>query len=39
LLGIVAALGLGGRLQNLPRIVTDLYSADTNETSSGQTLH
>jgi len=39
LLGIVAALGLGGRLQNLPRIVTDLSSADTSETSSGQTLH
>jgi hypothetical protein len=39
LFGILAALRLGGNLQDLPRIVTDLSSADPAETSSGQTLH
>ncbi|HWZ88080.1 MAG TPA: hypothetical protein VNW92_04500 [Polyangiaceae bacterium] len=39
LLGVVAALRLGGDLQNLPRIVTDLSSPNPAETSSGQTLH
>jgi hypothetical protein len=39
LLGIVAALRLGGNLQDLPRIVTDLSSVNPGETSSGQTLH
>ena len=39
LLGIVVALRLGGKLANLPRIVTDISSVDPNETSSGETLH
>ena len=39
LLGIGAALRLGGDLEHLPRIVTDLSSVDPTETSSGQTLH
>jgi hypothetical protein len=39
LLGIAAALGLGGSLEDLPRLVTDLSSADPTETSTGQTLH
>lgn len=37
--GIVAALRLGGNLQNLPRVVSDLPSADPGETSAGETLH
>jgi hypothetical protein len=39
LLGIAAALRLGGNLQDLPRIVTDLSSGDPTETSSGQIIH
>jgi len=39
LLGIVAALKLGGGLRDMPRIVTELSSVDPSETSSGQTLH
>jgi hypothetical protein len=39
LIGIAAALRLGGGLQDLPRIVTDLSSVDPTETSTGQTLH
>jgi hypothetical protein len=39
LCGVAAALRLGGDLQNLPRIVTDLSSPNPAETSSGQTLH
>jgi len=39
LLGIVVALRLGGKLADLPRIVTDVSSVDPNETSSGETLH
>ena len=39
LVGIVTALRLGGDLQNLPRIVTDISSPDQAETSSGETLH
>lgn len=38
-LGIALALRLGGDLRKLPRIVTDLSSADPAETSSGETLH
>lgn len=39
LAGIAAALRFGGGLHDLPRIVTDLTSADPGETSTGQTLH
>ena len=39
LLGIVVALRLGGKLADLPRIVTDISSVDPTETSSGETLH
>jgi hypothetical protein len=39
LLGIVTALRLGGKLANLPRIVTDISSVDPTETSTGETLH
>jgi hypothetical protein len=39
LAGVAAALRLGGNLSDLPRIVTDLASADPAESSSGQTLH
>jgi hypothetical protein len=39
LAGIAAGLRLGGNLEELPRIVTDLSSVDPRETSSGQTLH
>jgi hypothetical protein len=39
LAGIVAALRLGGKLTDLPRIVTDISSPDTTETSTGETLH
>ena len=38
-LGIVAAARLGGDLQHLPRIVTDISSPDARETSTGETLH
>lgn len=37
--GIVAALRLGGTLQDLPQIVTDISSPDPGHTSTGQTLH
>jgi len=37
--GIVAALRLGGKLQDLPRIVTDIASPDPGHTSTGETLH
>lgn len=37
--GIVTALRLGGNLEHLPLIVSDLSSADPSETSSGETLH
>ena len=37
--GIATALRLGGDLQDLPRIVTDISSPDPAETSSGETLH
>ncbi len=37
--GVAAALRLGGTLQDLPRIVTDIASADPAQTSSGETLH
>ena len=37
--GIAAALRLGGSLQDLPRIVTDISSPDPGQTSSGETLH
>jgi hypothetical protein len=39
LVGVAAAVRLGGDLRDLPRIVTDLSSANRAETSSGQTLH
>lgn len=39
LLGIVTALRLGGKLTDLPRIVTDISSPDVTETSTGETLH
>ena len=38
-LGIVTALRLGGKLTDLPRIVTDISSPDVTETSTGETLH
>lgn len=38
-LGILTALRLGGDLRHLPRIVTDVSTADSTETSSGETLH
>lgn len=38
-LGVIAALRLGGKLTDLPRIVTDIASPDTTETSTGETLH
>ncbi len=38
-LGVLGALRLGGKLANLPRIVTDIASPDPTETSSGETLH
>ena len=37
--GIATALRLGGALQDLPRIVTDISSPNPSETSSGETLH
>ena len=37
--GIVAALRLGGKLQDLPRIVSDMASPDPRQTSAGETLH
>jgi len=37
--GVVSALRLGGNVENLPRIVTDVSSPDPAETSSGETLH
>jgi hypothetical protein len=37
--GIIAALRLGGRLQDLPAIVTQISSPDPSQTSSGETLH
>jgi hypothetical protein len=37
--GLAAALRLGGTLQNLPRIVTDIASPEPRQTSSGETLH
>ncbi|HKO46718.1 MAG TPA: hypothetical protein VJV79_03295 [Polyangiaceae bacterium] len=39
LAGIAAALRLGGTLQDLPRIVTDISSPRPQQTSSGETLH
>jgi hypothetical protein len=39
LTGIVAALRLGGRLQDLPAIVSNIASPDPSQTSSGETLH
>jgi len=39
LVGIAAALRLGGNLRALPRIIADVSSPDAGETSSGQTLH
>ena len=39
LVGIVTASRLGGDLQNLPRIVTDISSPDPGESSTGETLH
>jgi hypothetical protein len=39
LLGVIVALRLGGKLADLPRIVTDISSLDPTETSSGETLH
>jgi hypothetical protein len=39
LLGVAVALRLGGKLADLPRIVTDISSVDPTETSSGETLH
>jgi hypothetical protein len=38
-IGVAVALRLGGRLADLPRIVTDISSMDPSETSSGETLH
>jgi hypothetical protein len=38
-IGVAVALRLGGRLADLPRIVTDISSIDPRETSSGETLH
>ncbi len=38
-LGVITALRLGGRLADLPRIVTDISSPDRAETSTGETLH
>jgi hypothetical protein len=37
--GIAAALRLGGTLQDLPRVVTDIEHPDRAQTSSGETLH
>jgi len=37
--GIATALRLGGTLQDLPRIVTDIEHPDPAQTSSGETLH
>ncbi len=37
--GIVCAARLGGNLEHLPRIVTDISNPDVRETSSGETLH
>jgi len=39
LVGLVTAARLGGDLQHLPRIVTDMSSPNPRETSSGETLH
>ena len=39
LLGVASALRLGGGLQDLPRIVTDIANPDPSETSTGETLH
>jgi hypothetical protein len=39
LVGIAVALRLGGKLADLPRIVTDISSMDPTQTSSGETLH
>ncbi|HEY3665728.1 MAG TPA: hypothetical protein VGL19_07010 [Polyangiaceae bacterium] len=38
-IGVGVALRLGGKLGDLPRIVTDISSTDPSETSSGETLH
>jgi len=38
-LGIAIAARLGGTLNDLPRVVTDISSVDPTETSSGETLH
>jgi hypothetical protein len=37
--GVITALRLGGKIADLPRIVTDIASPDPSETSSGETLH
>ena len=37
--GIVTAVRLGGTLQDLPRIVSDISSPDPEQTSRGETLH
>ena len=37
--GVITALRLGGKLADLPRIVTDISSPDPSETSTGETLH
>lgn len=38
-LGVITALRLGGKLADLPRIVTDISSPDPKVTSTGETLH
>jgi hypothetical protein len=39
IVGIASALRLGGTLQHLPRIVTDIAATDPGQSSSGETLH
>lgn len=38
-LGVITALRLGGKLADLPKIVTDISSPDPTATSTGETLH
>jgi len=39
LAGIAVASRLGGKLQDMPRVVTDVATADPRQTSAGETLH
>ncbi|MEP7049419.1 MAG: hypothetical protein ABJB12_03660 [Pseudomonadota bacterium] len=38
-LGVASALRLGGKLADLPKIVTDISNRDGTETSTGEILH